>query len=348
VADSTVSVDLSGPQNAVDALSLGLTDTTVLGGGTGFAGNTVNLNSGTFLTGTTEAFKFNAVVNGTAVTATVTVNGGTNGISGPDVIAQLNQGLGSAQLGSIVASQNSAGQLTFSSTNAFNVQDLSTNTSTLITGSGTTTANNETNYVYTGNTANTPVTAPATETLTFQANGQTVSVTLTGAQEATVTGTANAINATTSQYGISAVVNTAGTGIDFQSNNTFQVSDSVGATGLLGVAANTIESPTTDPNLAATLTGNADAAITAINTAILQLGLTQGIVGAGENTLNYAINLAQSQITNFSSSESQIKDADVAQQAANLSKSQVLTQTAVAALAQANAEPQAVLKLLQG
>jgi flagellin len=71
-------------------------------------------------------------------------------------------------------------------------------------------------------------------------------------------------------------------------------------------------------------------------------------VGAGENTLNYAINLAQSQISNFSAAESSIKDANVATQAANLSKSQVLTQTAVAALAQANSEPQAVLKLLQG
>ena len=75
---------------------------------------------------------------------------------------------------------------------------------------------------------------------------------------------------------------------------------------------------------------------------------TQGKVGAGENTLNYAINLAQSQITNFSSAQSQIRDANIAADAANLTKAQVLQQSSIAAMAQANAEPQAVLKLLQG
>ncbi|HEY3454771.1 MAG TPA: flagellin, partial [Bryobacteraceae bacterium] len=69
---------------------------------------------------------------------------------------------------------------------------------------------------------------------------------------------------------------------------------------------------------------------------------------AGENKLQYAISLAQSQISSFSAAESQIRDADVAAAAANLTKAQVLTQTSIAALAQANSEPQSVLKLLQG
>ena len=64
-------------------------------------------------------------------------------------------------------------------------------------------------------------------------------------------------------------------------------------------------------------------------------------MGAGENDLNYAIGLATSQITNFSSAESQIRDADIATEAANLTKAQVLEQASVAAMAQANAAPQA-------
>jgi flagellin len=88
--------------------------------------------------------------------------------------------------------------------------------------------------------------------------------------------------------------------------------------------------------------------LSSLSTAINNLGLTQGIVGAGENKLNYAINLAQSQITNFSAAESGIKDADVAQEAANLTKAQVLQQASLAALAQANSAPQAVLSLLKG
>jgi len=46
--------------------------------------------------------------------------------------------------------------------------------------------------------------------------------------------------------------------------------------------------------------------------------------------------------------ESQIRDTNVAQQAANLSKAQTLSQASIAAMAQANSAPQAVLALLRG
>ena len=89
------------------------------------------------------------------------------------------------------------------------------------------------------------------------------------------------------------------------------------------------------------------AAVTAIQTALSQLGQVQASVGAGENKLQYAIDLANSQITNVTSAESDIRDADVATEAANLTQAQVLEQASVAAMAQANATPQAILKLLQ-
>jgi flagellin len=108
----------------------------------------------------------------------------------------------------------------------------------------------------------------------------------------------------------------------------------VDSTGL-GVNASTVDTAV-----------NATAAITAINTAVSNLGLVQGKVGTGENLLNYATSLANSQITNLSSAQSQIRDADIATQAANLTKAQTLQQTSIAALAQANAAPAAVLKLL--
>jgi flagellin len=92
----------------------------------------------------------------------------------------------------------------------------------------------------------------------------------------------------------------------------------------------------------------AQAAVTALAAAIAQLGDAQAAVGKGQNQLAYAVSLAQSQITNFSAAESVIRDANVAQQAANLSKAQVLTQASIAAMAQANSAPQAVLSLLRG
>jgi flagellin len=92
---------------------------------------------------------------------------------------------------------------------------------------------------------------------------------------------------------------------------------------------------------------NALTALTDITAAISALGLAQGAVGTGENELNYAAQLAQSQIASFSAAQSSIRDADVATEAANLTKAQILEQSSVAALAQANAAPQALLKLLQ-
>jgi flagellin len=63
--------------------------------------------------------------------------------------------------------------------------------------------------------------------------------------------------------------------------------------------------------------------------------------------LSYAVNLATSQSSNFQAAESRLRDADVAAEAANLTKAQVLNQSSLAAIAQANSAPQAVLKLLQ-
>ena len=92
----------------------------------------------------------------------------------------------------------------------------------------------------------------------------------------------------------------------------------------------------------------ATSAVSAVAAAVSALGSAQAAIGKGENQLNYAINLASSQITNFSAAESQIRDTDVAQQAANLTKAQTLQQASIAAMAQANSAPQAVLSLLKG
>ena len=95
-------------------------------------------------------------------------------------------------------------------------------------------------------------------------------------------------------------------------------------------------------------TQGATAAITALTAAVAKFGVAQAAVGRGENNLNYAINLATSQSTNEAAAESTIKDANLAEEAANLSKAQILVQAGTAALAQANSAPQALLSLLQG
>jgi flagellin len=93
---------------------------------------------------------------------------------------------------------------------------------------------------------------------------------------------------------------------------------------------------------------SAKQAVASLAAAVATLGTAQAAVGKGQNQLNYAVNLAQSQISNFSAAESRIRDTDVAQEAANLTKAQVLQQASIAAMAQANSAPQAVLSLLRG
>jgi len=91
----------------------------------------------------------------------------------------------------------------------------------------------------------------------------------------------------------------------------------------------------------------ATAAVNALATAVTALGNAQAVIGRGENQFSYAINLAQSQLTNTTSAEATIRDADLATQSANLTKSQIQLQAGIAALAQANSAPQQILKLLQ-
>jgi flagellin len=93
---------------------------------------------------------------------------------------------------------------------------------------------------------------------------------------------------------------------------------------------------------------SAKTAVTTLASAVTALGNAQAVVGKGQNVLNYATNLAQSQLTNLAAAESRIRDADLANEAANLSKAQILMQAGTAALAQANSAPQAILSLLRG
>lgn len=93
---------------------------------------------------------------------------------------------------------------------------------------------------------------------------------------------------------------------------------------------------------------NAEQAVTLLATAVTILGSVQADVGRGQNRLQFAIGLATTQITNLSAAESRIRDADLAQEAANLTRAGIAQQAGVAALAQANSAPQAVLALLRG
>jgi len=91
----------------------------------------------------------------------------------------------------------------------------------------------------------------------------------------------------------------------------------------------------------------AKAAITSITAAISNLGTVQGQVGTLQNRLQFAMTLAQSQMTNKKAAESRIRDANIAEESANMTRFNILSQTGIAALAQANQSSAAVLSLLR-
>jgi flagellin len=84
-----------------------------------------------------------------------------------------------------------------------------------------------------------------------------------------------------------------------------------------------------------------------IETAISRLGTVQNTIGTLQNRLTFAISLAQSQIVNTQAAESRIRDANIAEESANMTRYNILSQSGIAALAQANQASSSVLALLR-
>lgn len=349
-ANASVSIDLSGTSNAVDAVSLGLSSTSVQGGGTSFTGTpATNLNdpNALFNKGTSgsdgEKFTVSYVDSSGAVTnTTVTVDAATNGISGAQFVSDLNAQLSSNGVTGISAQIGSDGKLEFTGSNLLSVVNAVKGSATdMVTADGDSlfnSANYQSDGAYVALTA-------GTESLTVAAGGKNYTISLDTSTGDTQAHALTAINTALNGSGVYAVADTTSK-IMLQSTGAFTVSETAAATTggwYSAVGAQTV----TAPDQSATATGNATLAITTINAAIQTLGLVQGRVGAGENLLQYATNLANSQIANFSTAQSNIRDADVAADASKLTQGQVLEQTAVAAMAQANSSAQVVLKLLQ-
>ena len=95
-------------------------------------------------------------------------------------------------------------------------------------------------------------------------------------------------------------------------------------------------------------TTDAATALTAINVAISNVSALRGNIGAGVNQLQAATNVIGSQTQNLSTAASNITSADVSQTVADMTKYSILSQTGMAAMAQANQMQKGILTLLQG
>ena len=81
---------------------------------------------------------------------------------------------------------------------------------------------------------------------------------------------------------------------------------------------------------------------------VKNLAAQRGTIGANLSRVGFAANVLSTSAENYTVAESQIRDADVAYEVANLTRGRILQQASAAVLAQANLEPQIALSLLQG
>lgn len=92
----------------------------------------------------------------------------------------------------------------------------------------------------------------------------------------------------------------------------------------------------------------AQASLSVIDSALTNLSAARSVLGAAQNRLQVSINNMATQFTNLSAANSRIRDVDVAEETAAMSRNQILMQSGVSVLAQANQIPQLALGLLQG
>jgi len=124
------------------------------------------------------------------------------------------------------------------------------------------------------------------------------------------------------------------------------VSDANGKTGTATISY----SDSAGTSLSATDLSNqsdAEATLTALNSAITNVAAQDGYLGAQINTLNAVSSVLSTQQNNVVAAQNAVQATDYAQATSNLSKYEILSQTGISALAQANSLQQEVTKLLQ-
>jgi len=92
---------------------------------------------------------------------------------------------------------------------------------------------------------------------------------------------------------------------------------------------------------------DAQTALTSLNKAITDVAAQDGYIGAQINTLNSVSSVLSTQSENVTSAQNAVQATDYASATSNMSKYEILSQTGISALAQANSMQQEVTKLLQ-
>ncbi|AIO23929.1 flagellin [Burkholderia cepacia] len=154
-----------------------------------------------------------------------------------------------------------------------------------------------------------------------------------------------------SVFGASATTSngTAVGNLSIQASATSTSMSSAALTAITNAVAqiNAVNKPATVSGLDISTVSGANVAMVSIDNALQTVNNVQAQLGAAQNRFTAIATAQQAESTDLSSAQSQITDANFAQETANMSKNQVLQQAGISVLAQANSLPQQVLKLLQ-
>ncbi|SMG38139.1 flagellin N-terminal helical domain-containing protein [Paraburkholderia susongensis] len=115
----------------------------------------------------------------------------------------------------------------------------------------------------------------------------------------------------------------------------------------IGSTIDKLNSTTSVSSIDISTLAGASQAMLSIDNALNSVNNLQATLGAAQNRFTAISTTQQAQSTDLSTAQSNIQDANFAQETANLSKAQVLQQAGISVLAQANSQPQQILKLLQ-
>lgn len=350
---NTVGVDLSSSRVDktglnLEQLNIGLSTGRVVGA-TALA---VSLAAAESLT-----FEFASPAGGALQNTTLTPIALTAGMNAQTVVDTVNQSAAAQQAGvkaSLGTTAGDAGRLVLTSTNIFSITSTlgAVAGQTQIAGVGAAANDSAVSQVaFTMAKTVAAGTAGAIQTMAFTGNAITRSVSFQVQTAPTIptslAQTANTINNDVEMQaaGVYAFRTRAAGTVTFAGARDFTTTFSV--TGGTAPIAASVTNATAATYAVQGGTVGAKLALDKFKSALTALGVVQGKVGAGQNTLQQAIELANVQVTNFQAAESRLRDADMAEEASNLSRLTVLQQAGVASLAQANQSVQAILSLLQ-
>lgn len=151
----------------------------------------------------------------------------------------------------------------------------------------------------------------------------------------------NRIVGVTEFNGESLIDGSMSTGVDFQVGMNNSTSDRISLTINNADATNLGLN-----NDALTTQTGAQQAIDALDSAIQSVATSRGTLGTTQNRLTVTLSNLANMHENLSAANSRIKDVDIAEESASMTRNQILQQAGVSVLAQANALPQSALALI--